>query len=63
METRRFGKKQKLPATIAIKHQIRRLMFEDSIKAEARERIAATPLQPKADRAPSLRGLSIAAAQ
>jgi hypothetical protein len=36
MRTHRFGRKIKLPATIAIKHQLRKLMFEDTIKkAEA----------------------------
>jgi hypothetical protein len=45
METRRFGRKLKLPATIAIKHQIRKLMFEDAVKAEARERAEAIRLQ------------------
>ncbi len=36
MRTHRFGQKIKLPATIAIKHQIRKLMFEDAVKkAEA----------------------------
>jgi hypothetical protein len=36
MRTHRFGRKIKLPATIAIKHQIRKLMFEDAVKkAEA----------------------------
>jgi hypothetical protein len=36
MRTHRFGRKIKLPATIAIKHQIRNLMFEDAVKtAEA----------------------------
>jgi hypothetical protein len=34
MHTHRFGRKIKLPATIAIKHQIRKLMFEDLVKAE-----------------------------
>ena len=46
METRRFGRKLKLPATIAIKHQIRKLMFEDAVKAEAREGAEAIRLQP-----------------
>ena len=32
MRTHRFGQKIKLPATIAIKHQLRKLMFEDAIK-------------------------------
>lgn len=32
MHTHRFGKKIKLPSTIAIKHQIRKLMFEDLLK-------------------------------
>jgi hypothetical protein len=39
MRTRRFGLKIKLPATIAIKHQIRVLMAQDEAKkagAEAR---------------------------
>jgi hypothetical protein len=32
MRTHRFGRKIKLPATIVIKHQLRKLMFEDAIK-------------------------------
>ena len=32
MQTHRFGKKIKLPSTMAIKHQLRKLMFEDLIK-------------------------------
>jgi hypothetical protein len=36
MRTHRFGRKIKLPATIAIKHQIRKLMFEDAVEAGAR---------------------------
>ena len=36
MRTHRFGRKLKLPSTIAIKqHQIRRLMFEESVKKAA----------------------------
>jgi hypothetical protein len=36
VHTYRFGRKIKLPATIVIKHQIRKLMFEDLVKkAEA----------------------------
>jgi hypothetical protein len=36
MYTHRFGRKLKLPSTIAIKHQIRKLMFEELIqKVEA----------------------------
>jgi hypothetical protein len=36
MHTHRFGRKLKLPSTIAIKHQIRKLMLEESVeKAEA----------------------------
>jgi len=36
MRTHRFGRKLKLPSTFAIKHQIRKLMFEDAVKkAEA----------------------------
>ena len=32
MQTHRFGRKIKLPSTIAIKHQLRKLMFEDLVK-------------------------------
>ena len=47
MQPRRFGRKLKLPSTIAIKHQIKRSMFEDSMKAELRERAEALlPAQP-----------------
>lgn len=36
MQTSRFGRKIKLPATSAIKHQVRKLMFEEAVKkAEA----------------------------
>jgi hypothetical protein len=36
MYTHRFGRKLRLPSTIAIKHQIRTMMFKDLIKeAEA----------------------------
>ena len=42
MRTHRFGRKIKLPATIAIKHQLRKLMFQDSVKkAEAAARAEA----------------------
>jgi hypothetical protein len=32
MHTHRFGRKLKLPATIAIKHQIKKMMFDDLAK-------------------------------
>ena len=32
MRTHRFGRKIKLPATIVIKHQLRKLTFEDAVK-------------------------------
>ena len=32
MHTHRFGRKIKLPATIALKHQIREWMFEEVVK-------------------------------
>lgn len=41
MQTRRFGKTLKLPSTVAVKHQIRKSMLEDSLKAELRERAEA----------------------
>jgi hypothetical protein len=40
MQTSRFGRKLKLPATIAIKHQVKQLMFEDAVKtAEAEQEL------------------------
>jgi hypothetical protein len=36
MQTHRFGKKIAIPSTIAIKHQLRQLMFESLVK-EAEE--------------------------
>ena len=45
MQTRRFGRKIKLPATIAIKHQIRKSMLEDALKQEAAERTKAAAPQ------------------
>ena len=44
MRTHRFGKKIKLPATSAIKHQIRVLMLEDAQRALAAE---VKPVQPR----------------
>jgi hypothetical protein len=40
MRTHRFGRNIKLPATIAIKHQIRKLMCADSAKKVEAEAIA-----------------------
>jgi hypothetical protein len=43
MHTHRFGRKIELPATIAIKHQLRKMMFEDLVKkaeAEARAEVS-----------------------
>ncbi len=34
MHTHRFGKRIKLPATVAIKHQLTKLMFEDLMKQD-----------------------------
>jgi hypothetical protein len=54
MHTHRFGRKLKLPSTIAIKHQIRKLMFEDLVKeAEviARARAIRRPLIQVAEQA------------
>jgi hypothetical protein len=46
MQTSRFGRKIKLPATIAIKHQVRQLMFEEAVgKAEAEARAEAVRAQ------------------
>ena len=35
MHTRRFGRKLKLPSTVAIKYAILRLMVQDELKAQA----------------------------
>jgi hypothetical protein len=35
MHTRRFGRKLKLPSTVAIKHAILRLTVQDELKAQA----------------------------
>jgi hypothetical protein len=49
MRTHRFGKKLKLPATIAIKHQLRTLMYLDRLaKAEKAEK-AEQELKQSAD--------------
>jgi hypothetical protein len=45
MHTLRFGRKLSLPSTIAIKHQIRKMMADDQIKkAEAEERAESTDI-------------------
>jgi hypothetical protein len=56
MQTNRFGRKIKLPATVAIKHQIRKSMLEDALRAEARERAEAIP-QPPEERTAAAGGL------
>jgi hypothetical protein len=40
MRTHRFGQKLKLPSTLAIKHQILALMFEDYRRAQLLEMTA-----------------------
>jgi hypothetical protein len=45
MRTHRFGRKIKLPSTIAIRHQIRKSMIEDAVKAEVAEKAKAIPPQ------------------
>jgi hypothetical protein len=53
MRTHRFGRKLKLPSTIAIKHQIRTLMYQDSLKREkAGARAEAIREQPRAETRP-----------
>jgi hypothetical protein len=48
MHTHRFGRKLKLPATIAIKHQIRKLMLEELVeKAEAGAKVEAIRTTPR----------------
>jgi hypothetical protein len=53
MQAYRFGRKIKLPSTIAIKHQIRRLMVEESVKkAETRANAAAVRGEPREETRP-----------
>ena len=53
MQTSRFGRKLKLPATIAIKHQVRKLMFEEAVtQAEAEARAEAIRGQPREETRP-----------
>jgi hypothetical protein len=50
MHTLRFGRKLSLPSTIAIKHQIRKMMADDQIKkaeAEARAEHSPDERQPR----------------
>jgi hypothetical protein len=44
VNTHRFGRKLKLPSTVAIKHQIRRLMFIE-METEERARVEAVRRQ------------------
>jgi hypothetical protein len=46
MLTHRFGRKIKLPATIAIKHQIRMLMALDEVKKQEAQAIEQLPYLP-----------------
>jgi hypothetical protein len=42
MDTRRFGRKLKLPSTMALKHQLRKMMADDEIrKAQTEEKARA----------------------
>ena len=66
MQTHRFGKKIKLPSTMAIKHQLRKLMFEDLVKeageAEAVARAEASAADQADDQTTNPRARSVAAA-
>jgi hypothetical protein len=46
MHTHRFGRKLKLPSTIAIKHQLRRLMAQDEVKTAPAEAMIEPANQP-----------------
>jgi hypothetical protein len=54
MRTHRFGRKIKLPATIAIKHQIRMLMAQDELK-RAEAQFVEKSVQPLSDETRSSR--------
>jgi hypothetical protein len=49
MRTHRFGRKIKLPATIAIKHQMRMLMVQDEAKKTKAEAKVEVPRGPPDD--------------
>ena len=49
MDTRRFGRKLKLPSTLAIKHQIRKMTADDEVKktqAEEKARAETAGIPP-----------------
>jgi len=48
MYTQRFGRKLKLPSTVAIKHGILKLMLQDHLKAQAQSAPAAETVAPAA---------------
>jgi hypothetical protein len=55
MQTNRFGRKVRLPATIAIKHQVRQLMFEEAVRtAEAETKAEAIRVQLREETQPLL---------
>jgi hypothetical protein len=49
MRTHRFGRKIKLPATTAIKHQIRMLMAQDELKNAEAQLIEPSPRRAARD--------------
>lgn len=56
MRTHRFGRKLKLPATIAIKHQLRRLMVADTLEnTEAAASVKSSRGQPSDETPPPFR--------
>jgi hypothetical protein len=44
MYTQRFGRKLKLPSTVAIKHGILKLMLQDHLKAQAQNAATAVAI-------------------
>ena len=48
MYTQRFGRKLKLPSTVAIKHGLLKLMLEDHLKAQAQDAAIAPVVDPVA---------------
>ena len=47
MYTQRFGRKLKLPSTVAIKHGLLKLMLEDHLKAQAQNAAVAETIEPE----------------
>jgi hypothetical protein len=55
MYTQRFGRKLKLPSTVAIKHGILKLMLEDHLKAQAQNAAVAETTATEREQHPPIK--------